>query len=102
MTRAAERQKRAAAAEAARLLNDIEGDELATGGSGRADRHRAADGERGSTAAEETVSGLGRRTFGGAAAARQRTAEADDDDEAARWRLFVPECYASHVSAAYA
>ena len=85
MARAAERQKRAAAAEAARLLRDIEGDELATGtaGGGRLD----ADGVQSvEAAAEETVSGPGRRTFGGAAATRRGQA-ADGEAEPDRWAL---------------
>ena len=76
MTRAAERQKREAAAEAARLLNDIERDELVTGGTGR--------GAQVPTAAEETVSGPGRRSFGGAAAARHTSAQDADDVDLAR------------------
>ena len=80
MARAAERQKRAAAADAARLLNDIERGELATGGTGRGPRSDFANGARESTAAEETVSGSGRRTFGGAAAALHIPANDGDDD----------------------
>ncbi len=86
MTRAAERQKRAAAAEAARLLSDIERDELATGGPARGFQSDSANGARDPTAAEETVSGSGRRTFGGTAAARQIPAE-DDNDLLARCGL---------------
>ncbi len=80
MARAAERQKRAAAADAARLLNDIERDELATGGKVRGAHDVFANGARELTAAEETVSGSGRRTFGGAASARDVPANGGDDD----------------------
>ncbi len=73
MARAAERQKRAAAAEAARLLRDIDRDELATAAT---DLALGAE-----TAAEEAVSGPGRRTFGGAAATQQRRQAADNVDE---------------------
>ena len=81
MARGAERQKRAAAAEAARLLRDIDRDELATGAAAGG-RGAAADGARGTeTAAEDAVSGPGRRSFGGATATQQRGQAAVDEAE---------------------
>ena len=70
MARAAERQNRAAAAEAASLLRDIERDELATGASARGGQGTAADGALDLAVAEEVVGGSGRRQFGGTVAAQ--------------------------------